>query len=171
MDSKVMPEIIPMWISGKSSDAELERFQRRLLSPPGFDQIMNESRKFPRLVPRTGANISLTVGQPLTSRIQPLVDEWRALAAKEDGTLGLGGEWKPDSGEATSQEDAKQRQARGSGNLASGREQQVRVKITEILQEAVRSLGEEVEREEGKYDSDEWTQSRPYIHYKEPEAS
>jgi monolysocardiolipin acyltransferase len=65
MDANVMPEVIPMWISG-------------------FDQIMNERRGAPRFLPRTGAKISITVGEPITSRIQPLVDAFRA--GREDGS-------------------------------------------------------------------------------------
>jgi len=65
MDSNVMPEIIPMWISG-------------------FDQIMDENRGAPRFVPRPGAKISISVGEPVTRVIQPLVDAFKR--GREDGS-------------------------------------------------------------------------------------
>jgi monolysocardiolipin acyltransferase len=65
MDANIMPEIIPMWISG-------------------FDQIMNEYRGSPRARPRSGAKISVTVGEPITNQIEPLVQAFKR--GKEDGS-------------------------------------------------------------------------------------
>ena len=151
MDSTVLPEIIPIWISGMF----LGNFARMKGTGhdrvKGFDQIMPEPRGFPRFLPRPGARLSITIGQPLTSKIKPLVDDWRDLAAKEPGSAGLGGEWT--GGEA-------QRVERSRGELADGRERDVRVKICEVLQDAVRQLGERVETDEGRFDTGLWSQSR-----------
>ncbi|WVQ78273.1 hypothetical protein IAT38_000358 [Cryptococcus sp. DSM 104549] len=139
MDSKTMPEIIPMWISG-------------------FDQIMHESRGFPRFIPRPGARVSVTVGKPLTSQIRPLVDAWREMASREAGTLGIGGDWQQDRQGEGLEGDA-QRHVRGKGELVDGREKETRIKIVELLQEGVRKLGEEVERREGRFEKRLWSQS------------
>jgi monolysocardiolipin acyltransferase len=109
----------------------------------------------------------MTIGEPITHKIQPLVDRWRELAAEEKGTLGVGGDWHPDEKDAGGldlggrvQEDSRQREVRGSGQLAQGREEEVRKQIVAILQEEVRKLGERVERKEGRFERGEWTQSR-----------
>ncbi|WWD15915.1 hypothetical protein CI109_100339 [Kwoniella shandongensis] len=142
MDSKVMPEIIPMWISG-------------------FDQVMPEPRNRPRFIPRPGAKLSITVGQPLTSAIEPLVSSWREMAEKESGTLGVGGDWEQGS-QGTGLVGDAQREVRGKGELIDGREQQVRMKIVDVLQQGVAKLGEEVERREGRYEKGLWTQSKKF---------
>ncbi|KAL7423930.1 Lyso-phosphatidylcholine acyltransferase [Cryptotrichosporon argae] len=136
MDSTVMPEIIPMWISG-------------------FDQIMNETRTAPRFVPRAGAAVSITVGAPLTPLVAPLVADWRRLAAGERGAVGVGGEW---GGEGFG--DAEQRAVRARGELAGGQEESVRKRIVQVLQDGMARLGEDVERREGRFDRGEWSQSR-----------
>ncbi|AFR93323.2 monolysocardiolipin acyltransferase [Cryptococcus neoformans C23] len=139
MDSEIMPEIIPMWISG-------------------FDQIMPETRGFPRFVPRPGANISITVGQPLTSQIQPLVKAWKDMASEEKGTLGIGGEWEQKvKGEGLAGQ--QQREVRNKGQLIHGREKEVRIKIVEALQEGMRKLGQDVERREGRFKRGLWSHS------------
>lgn len=66
-----MPEVIPIWISGAFNTLA------GLLLTSGFDQIMDEKRGAPRFLPRPGAKISITVGAPITSRIQALVDGYR----------------------------------------------------------------------------------------------
>lgn len=100
MDSKIMPEIIPMWISGESAYVLMGPVLRARYSPAdtrsGFDQVMNEYRGFPRFIPRPGGRLSMTIGEPITAKIQPLVDRWRDLAAAEKGSLGIGGGWHPD---------------------------------------------------------------------------
>ncbi|OCF35450.1 monolysocardiolipin acyltransferase [Kwoniella heveanensis BCC8398] len=141
MDSKVMPEIIPMWISG-------------------FDQIMDERRGWPRPIPRPGAKISITVGQPLTSQIEPLVKSWREMAEKQVGTVGVGGDWNQESkDDHPGPVGDEQREVRGRGDLAEGRERDVRVKICDLLQEGVRKLGEDVERKEGRFEKGLWSHS------------
>lgn len=109
----------------------------------------------------------MTIGEPITHKIQPLVDRWRELAAEEKGTLGVGGDWHPDEKDAGGldhggrvQEDSRQREVRGSGQLAQGQEEEVRKQIVAILQDEVRKLGERVERKEGRFERGEWTQSR-----------
>ncbi|ODO10724.1 hypothetical protein I350_01321 [Cryptococcus amylolentus CBS 6273] len=139
MDSQVMPEIIPIWISG-------------------FDQIMNETRGSPRFIPRPGAKISITVGQPLTAEIQPLVDQWRQMAHQEAGTLGIGGQWSQDA-DHTGPAGDQQREIRGKGDLIDGKEEEVRIKIVEALQEGLRKLGQEVESAEGRFKHGLWSQS------------
>nr|ODN95147.1 monolysocardiolipin acyltransferase [Cryptococcus depauperatus CBS 7855] len=139
MDSTVMPEVIPMWISG-------------------FDQIMPETRGFPRFIPRPGANISITVGKPLTSQIESLVNSWREMASKETGSLGIGGDWKQEAtGEGLN--GSEQRNVRGRGELIGGHEKEVRIGIVEVLQEGIRELGEDVERREGRFENRLWSHS------------
>ena len=161
MDSETMPEIIPMWVSGKLTLSIVHA-----LAPEsnavglGFDTIMPESRTFPRFLPRPGATLSVTIGSPITSRIQPLVDAWREIASHESGTVGIGGVWTKQDGGVESPSGHEQRTIRERGDLAEGKERQVRIKITEVLQEAVRELGEMVERKEGRFERGEWSQSR-----------
>ena len=121
-----------------------------LTAGAGFDQVMPETREFPRFIPRVGARIRITIGKSLTPRIRPLIEEWRAVAEKESGAVGIGGEWSEGKGD---------REVRSRGELADGREQALRIKICEILQEAVRELGEAVERKEGKFERGEWSNS------------
>jgi len=115
---------------------------------------MPEDRKFPRFVPRRGDRLSVTIGQPITSSIKPLVDDWRDIAAREPGTAGMGGEWTAREG---------QRLERSRGDLADGQEREVRVKICDLLQDKVRELGEKVEREEGRFERGVWSQSTPGV--------
>ncbi|KAK4683821.1 monolysocardiolipin acyltransferase, partial [Tremellales sp. Uapishka_1] len=145
MDSNVMPEIIPMWISG-------------------FDQIMNERRKFPRFIPRSGAKISITVGEPITETIRPLVESWKKLAASQRGSVGVGGEWARETEDSvTSPRAGDERQARELGEVGDGKEKEIRIKICEILQESVRQLGVKVEQREGRFERKEWCQSTPNV--------
>lgn len=54
----------------------------------GFDQVMHESRTFPRFLPRLGKRVTCTYGAPMDeSLIQPFVEKWRRLvkAAQEAG--------------------------------------------------------------------------------------
>lgn len=108
----------------------------------GFDQIMPEPRDFPRFVPRTGAKISVNFGPSISSRIQPLVNDWRTVAAA--GTLGVGGEWE-----------RGQRDIRGRGEVPG--EERVRIQITDALQQGLAELGCRVEDAEGRTG---WRQSR-----------
>ncbi|GFZ46115.1 hypothetical protein JCM24511_04361 [Saitozyma sp. JCM 24511] len=147
MDSLIMPEIIPIWISG-------------------FDQIMDERRGFPRPIPRPGASVSITVGSPLTPRVSPLIDSWRAAAkqlgrppgeAGAAGAVGASGA----SGEGGSGGGDWAARASGDHDHPGGKEaeESMRIKICEILQEGVRELGESVERKEGRMERGEWCHS------------
>lgn len=118
---------------------------------------MPETRGWPRAVPRRGGNVSITIGESLTSKIQPLVDEWKAVAATQTGALGIGGEWEK-RGESPPGE--HQRTVREAGDLADGRERDIRIRICEVLQDSVRQLGEKVEQAEGRFDRGEWSNSR-----------
>lgn len=134
---------------------------------------MNEYRGFPRLFPRPGGRVSVTIGDPITDKIRPLVDRWRDLASREVGTLGIGGEWTssesdpPNGGSRSSldptvreAEDSRQRIIRGSGGLAGGEEESVRKDIVALLQEEVAKLGQRVEAKEGRFQRGEWSHSR-----------
>ncbi|EIW69692.1 hypothetical protein TREMEDRAFT_68819 [Tremella mesenterica DSM 1558] len=123
MDSTTLPEIIPMWVSR-------------------FDTVMPETRTWPRLFPRKGGKLSVTIGQPITHLIRPLVEEWQNVSRSSSGPLGIGGDWN-----------------REKGLMAGGREQEIRIRITAILQEQVEKLGREVERLEGRFESGEWSHS------------
>jgi monolysocardiolipin acyltransferase len=132
--------------------------------PAGFDQIMDERRGYPRPIPRPGASVSITVGSPLTPRISPLVDSWRAAtkqlgrppgeagAAGAVGASGCIGEVGSGNGDWA---------ARANGEHPGGKEaeESMRIKICEILQEGVRELGESVERKEGRMERGEWCHS------------
>jgi monolysocardiolipin acyltransferase len=85
----------------------------------------------------------------LTPRIEPLVQEWRRIAADEKKAVGLGGEW---AGE-------EPKDARSQGHLARGREEELRIRITEVLQRGVEELGRSVEEKEGRFEREEWSQS------------
>ena len=60
METGELPEIIPMWLTGTSLRYLGSCYCHR--SDPGFDQVMHESRGFPRFFPRTGKRISITFG-------------------------------------------------------------------------------------------------------------
>ena len=115
---------------------------------------MPEDRKFPRFLPRPGARISITIGEPLTSRIQPLIDDWRNIAEKEVGPVGIGGEWTGGYNEKV---------VRSKGDLAGGKERNVRITICNLLQDGVRELGDKVEMAEGRFEKGLWSQSRAGI--------
>jgi monolysocardiolipin acyltransferase len=118
---------------------------------------MPERRGWPKFLPRTGAKVSVTFGESLTPRIQPLVDAWREIASKERGTLGVGGEWAK---QGDSPEGEEQRLIRSKGILAGGKEEEMRIRITSALQDGLRELGEAVEGKEGRFERKEWSQSR-----------
>jgi Acyltransferase len=73
-------EIIPMWLQGPSVLRQTPDFDQmmhilttRSTYPTGFDQIMPETRSFPRFLPRLGARVSVSFGVPVTDRLRPLV--------------------------------------------------------------------------------------------------
>ncbi|KAF8582411.1 acyltransferase-domain-containing protein [Ramaria rubella] len=56
IEAEELPTILPMWVTG-------------------FDQVMNESRGFPRFIPRPGKRISVTFGE--SSKVQHRIDALR----------------------------------------------------------------------------------------------
>jgi len=76
LESDPMPDIVPMWIEGP-------------------DEIMHETRTFPRFLPRPFKNVSITFGEKLDGdrAFGDLRDRWkkmRARAEKVDGRLDTG---------------------------------------------------------------------------------
>lgn len=124
---------------------------------------MPETRSWPRVIPRRGGDVSITIGESLTSKIQPLVEEWKAVAGTQTGTLGIGGDWEQ-RGESPSGE--HQRDVRQAGELAEGKERDIRIRICEALQDSLRELGQEIERAEGRFDRGEWSNSKPNVQQK-----
>ncbi|BEI88989.1 uncharacterized protein CcaverHIS019_0203510 [Cutaneotrichosporon cavernicola] len=140
MDSEVMPEIIPIWISG-------------------FDQIMNEHRKWPRFLPRPGANVSITVGESLTPLVAPLVDAWRAGLPRHPAS---GSEPTAPTRVESDQSALRAHQAEHADYLSGAfdPDESTRREITALLQNGLRSMGEAVESGEGRFAKQEWSQSR-----------
>ncbi|KAH8084822.1 hypothetical protein HD553DRAFT_36714 [Filobasidium floriforme] len=149
MDSARMPTIIPIWISG-------------------FEDVMPDTRKYLRFLPRPGKRISITIGDPITDKISPLVDEWRRLARVGPGKLGVGGAWSGNERIEASLgavKDAKtkvdlassnpERRERASGQVADGREVSVRKQICQVLTDELTAMGMHIEAEEGK-DKNPW---------------
>lgn len=58
----------------------------------GFEEVMNEERGFPRLMPRAGKNITVIIGEPMNDAIEPLLEvyhekfptPWRPLTYDHD---------------------------------------------------------------------------------------
>lgn len=49
----------------------------------GLDQVMHESRTFPRFLPRVGKSVKCTYGEPIDEQIiQPYIDRWRDLCTQ-----------------------------------------------------------------------------------------
>ena len=118
---------------------------------------MPETRGFPRLLPRRGAKVIVSFGQPITDRIRPLIDEWRRIASSQGGgTVGIAGDWER---EGKSPNGHTQRRVREAGRLADGAERTLRIKICELLQDSVQKLGATIEREEGRFERGDWCQS------------
>lgn len=44
--------------------------------PTGFEEVMHESRKFPRPLPRPGKNVTVLLGSPINSSIEPLIAKY-----------------------------------------------------------------------------------------------
>ena len=65
MEPKHIPLVIPIWITGKVPLIQHVQSNPTFLTPPGFDQIMPEKRKFPRFIPRLRKHISITIGDPI----------------------------------------------------------------------------------------------------------
>ena len=59
METKIIPTIIPMWLTG-------------------FDQLMPEPRGFPKFLPRLRKDLSITFGSPVDpSKLSSVLDPWR----------------------------------------------------------------------------------------------
>lgn len=69
LESEPCPDVVPMWIQG-------------------FDQIMHESRQFPRFIPRTGKSVSITFGDRVNTEdaFGDLRRRWRMLKEKVEQT-------------------------------------------------------------------------------------
>lgn len=66
LESEPCPDVVPIWIEG-------------------FDQVMHESRQFPRPVPRAGKSVSVTFGQEvdLERTFGDLRARWRSLVQQK----------------------------------------------------------------------------------------
>lgn len=97
---------------------------------------MDEHRGFPRFVPRPGAKVSVTIGESIRPQVEAVVNAHRAQGAQPTGPTHVEGD-------------------------AHDGDRETRIKITQMLQDAVQALGEKVETYEGRFERGEWTQSRP----------
>jgi len=124
---------------------------------------MPDTRKYLRFLPRPGKRISITIGNPITDKIAPLVDEWRRVADSTPGRLGLGGSWSgKESIESVlgSIQDAQtkvdlaainpERKERSRGTIGGGKEESVRKEICQVLTDELASMGRRIEEREGK---------------------
>ncbi|KAF2875351.1 hypothetical protein BDV95DRAFT_564967 [Massariosphaeria phaeospora] len=71
LESDPMPDIVPMWIEGP-------------------DQVMHETRTFPRFIPRPFQNVSITFGEKLDGEkvFGDLRNRWKQMRAKEKRSSG-----------------------------------------------------------------------------------
>ena len=96
----------------------------------GFDQVMHESRTFPRFLPRLGKKIKCIYGKPIDeAKLQPCIDRWRVLSE-------------------TAYKDADKRQTTDSSEipqiLIDGQEaQDIRRDLTKVLRDSVVELRRE----------------------------
>ncbi|EKG10868.1 Tafazzin [Macrophomina phaseolina MS6] len=69
LESDPCPDVVPMWIEGP-------------------DQIMHESRKFPRFLPRLGKTVNVTFGEKVDvdKVFGDLREKWKRLKEKEEGS-------------------------------------------------------------------------------------
>ncbi|KAI9723335.1 MAG: hypothetical protein M1812_001218 [Candelaria pacifica] len=75
LEAEPMPDIVPMWIEGT-------------------DQIMHESRQFPRFVPRPLKDVSVTFGEQVDTEktFGDLRRQWKALRSKDENASAEGKE-------------------------------------------------------------------------------
>lgn len=124
---------------------------------------MPDTRKYLRFLPRPGKRISITIGDPITNKISPLVDEWRRSAKVGPGRLGVGGAWSGTErieASLSAVKDAKtkvdvasvnpERQERASGKFADGRDESVRKRLCQVLMDELTEMGVRIEAQEGK---------------------
>jgi monolysocardiolipin acyltransferase len=71
LESEPMPDIVPMWIEG-------------------LDEVMHESRTFPRFIPRAFKNVSITFGDRLDGDkvFGDLRERWRQMREREEKSSG-----------------------------------------------------------------------------------
>lgn len=109
----------------------------------GFDQVMHESRTFPRFLPRVGKHVKCTYGKPIDeAKIQPFIDRWKDLLKH--------GEKK----------DIAARDGRTETSLSlvdSQEAQAIRSELTKVIRDAV----VQVRREAG------YPEEHPYAHLAE----
>lgn len=93
----------------------------------GFENIMHESRTFPRFLPRVGKNVRCTYGKPIEeAKIQPFIDRWKKLLERERQRKKF-----IDSGPSVSAQDE-------SISLLDGMEAQaIRSELTKVIRDAV----------------------------------
>jgi hypothetical protein len=134
----------------------------------GFDDVMPDTRKYLRFLPRPGKSVSITIGQPITSKILPLVEGWKHLA-KNSGNPGVGGKWSQSARSNVFDDDAialnsikdaqtkvnvaaqnPERQARSTGLSSNGEERRIRISICDLLYKEIQDMGIKVEQQEGK---------------------
>ncbi|GAB1205048.1 hypothetical protein APSETT445_003715 [Aspergillus pseudonomiae] len=67
LETNECPDVVPMWVEG-------------------FDQVMHESREFPRFLPRPGKDVSVTFGQKVDTDavFGDMRRRWRELKAKAE---------------------------------------------------------------------------------------
>jgi monolysocardiolipin acyltransferase len=71
LEAEPCPDVVPMWIEGPQD-------------------VMHESRKFPRFIPRPGKTVSVTFGEKLDESVvfEDLRRRWLQLKNAEEGRLG-----------------------------------------------------------------------------------
>ncbi|KAG8905673.1 hypothetical protein FRB99_008446 [Tulasnella sp. 403] len=100
LKAKQPPLVIPMYLEG-------------------FDDVMPENRGFPKFLPRLGAKIRVTFGDPtgITEEVHSAINRWKLELPNKGG----------------------ESQTEGLDNEA-----RVRISLTEVLQRAVKNLGDKV---------------------------
>jgi len=139
METTVPPTIIPMWLTG-------------------FDKMMPEGRRFPyKFLPRLGANVSITFGDPLPS--ENIKAALRTIMPKQSDTFvpsntvetrqdRIGGErmlgWM---GAEATRELSRKWNTVEQGTRRQGIEEDIkhiRSEVTAVVQRAVEALGRQV---------------------------
>ena len=119
------PLIVPIWIKGKvficSFTASLNR------SNPGFEEVMHESRTFPRMMPRSGKNVTIVIGDPINHAVEPLINDYRAKHPTP---------WRPTTYSKDVGDDLKDEPAELAG---------MRVRMAEVMREMLLKLGGHLE--------------------------
>jgi monolysocardiolipin acyltransferase len=136
MEAPRPPTIIPMWITGTSTQfpyipTPLSRIWSNGSAHTGFDKLMPEGRRSPwKFLPRPGARLSVTFGPPLS----PEAVRAATMASGTGLGLGLGEPWR----------DGESRRVTEKAEAEEEAEVKVRVALTELVQRAVEGLGRQV---------------------------